>query len=1141
MADLENREVYDESDKDDKHDKEDFDDDDYDDDEDHDTALNDAIKDMETRFNKPKPSQHDIDEFINRHGDVVTQAWETHGSFLHEIILRVSKRTKFTWGDPDHISSLVETLVSRYPHLLEAKNEENQTPLYQAIRAKKWTYKLVDSILVGSKDEHIQKALEFSFGEGPSLKTCLTTAFDTLGDPGTPGKANTLSNLIFRSSSKALAMCDGTGKSPFHYAVRYSQCSDGRVALIKKLLDKDSKTVEGLRADFKNEPLKTFLDIYYTRKEDGIEYSVYTEHGRTKVVFQAEEARKEQELKPQETIDRSRPRSTTIILPAKDKDPPKSGFREKSYKGSEDRERGGKKPDRDRDSRKQPEPETMTENERKRQQLKEEERRQREGLQNNGENEYQQGLLQPKDAGLGDQGDKIEETMSKIRTSQLKTSHAPNSPIKRVATESRGVETAKKGKKKVSPPKTLSSEVLEKNSEKVRELLKLHYMRTRSIREVTYFLYGKNPKDVHISFDCCGLLSETHDDLFSKQFGHDSNSGITFDSVLMYARFPVVRVKRSGRLAPVQRARGRQDMEFFAGWLKRKGVERILTLQVQEDNQDPHSDESIQSVLRNFTVEHLDWQKPDLDPLTICERADISKVDQDAWKLANADTLIKPRKDLRQLTLKWSGSNAALRAWSEAGGLPQLLELRKIDLHIPAVLELPDHPDWINRNLDLFQVRLTQGYMANHPPKSDDETKEPRRPNYRGIEVIQSWDDRKFENSTARKVVTKSIGMPDAADEHEWIKQMEKFSKPMSELWKETLKESINPLNSSPEDARLISTTDSQILSTLRKDVIVALIDDGVDTLDPAFSNQFVEGKTFDYQGDDGLGQYYVSANGHGTDMARMILKVCPMARIYSIKLKTQPSKGGQHLTIDESSIAPAIEAALEKKADVISMSWTIPIPETGTENQKRIDKVLKLACSKDVVMFCSSPDQRTQTKHYPSHYNRDKIFLIGAADDSGTAFNHAGLDNDFIFPGVNVNTGSNHSRSYSTDPTSGVQVATGSSIATALAAGLAAMVTYCFKTSALAAVTTRIAQGRPPTASGTELVKPQDVDRIAHHDGLKKVFDRIGTMDGGKFIAVWRIFRPATECLTDGKLTYEQKVTHIMELCRDLMDRMDR
>ncbi|KAH7186030.1 uncharacterized protein B0J16DRAFT_356122 [Fusarium flagelliforme] len=1076
----------------------DEDEDDEDEDDDHDTALNDAINDMQATFNTPDPPQQEIDDFIKRHGDVVTQPWDNHGSFLHEIILRVSKKTKFTWGDPDHISPLVATLVAQYPQLLEAKNDESQTPLYQAIRAKKFTYKLVDCILRNSQEEHIQKALEFTFGVGPSLKTCLTIAFETLGEPGTPGKASTLSNLIVKASDKALGTCDGSGKSPFHYAVRYNQCSAARVLLIERLLDKDSRAVAKLRDVSHDAPLATFLDLQYTRKDDGMTYSVYTEHERTKSVFEAEEEeRKEQESKTQDTLDRPPAKAPTISLPAKDKDPPKAPSREKGPKSTDDRDRGGKKPD----TRKQAEPEVMNEHERLRQQLKEEERRQLERLQIGEENGYPQDLtLQLKGLSLGNHGDTNGETLSKIRTSQLKTSHAPNSPIKRVSTGSKGAETVKKSKKKTSAAKTLSADVLEKNSEKVH---------------------------VHISFDCYGLLSETHDEVFSKQFGENAKRGITFDKVLMYARFPVVKVIRTGRRAPKRRAKGRQDMEFFAEWLRGKGVERILTLQVREDDQDPHSDESIQIALRKFTVEHIDWQKPDLDPSVICETADIGKGED---KLTNE--LIKPRKDLRQLTLKWSGSNAALRAWSEPSGLPQMLDLRKIILDIPANSDLIDHRDWVKRNLKLFQIRLNQSLIANQPPKKDEDEED-----HPTIEVVENWNDRRYETPTARKNVPKSAGIPDAADEHEWISQMERFSGPMRTLWEETLKESIDPFDSSSDEARRISSADSQILSTLRKDVVVALIDDGVDTLDPAFSNRFVEGKTFDYRGDDGVGQYYVSANGHGTDMARMILKVCPMASIYSIKLKTQPSIGGRHLTIDESSVAPAIEAALEKNADIISMSWTIPIPEEGTENRKRIDEVLKRACKQKVLMFCSSPDQKSQTKHYPSHYDRDKIFLIGAADDSGTLFNHAGQDNNFIFPGVNVNT----SNRYSNDSTSIVQKSTGSSIATALSAGLAAMVTYCFKASALASVTTRIAQGRPPTASGTELVKPQDVDRIAHHDGLKRVFERIGTMDGGKFIAVWGVFRPATECLTDGKLSYEQKITHIMELCRDLMDRMDR
>ena len=227
----------------------------------------------------------------------------------------------------------------------------------------------------------------------------------------------------------------------------------------------------------------------------------------------------------------------------------------------------------------------------------------------------------------------------------------------------------------------------------------------------------------------------------------------------------------------------------------------------------------------------------------------------------------------------------------------------------------------------------------------------------------------------------------------------------------------------------------------------------------------------------------------------------------------------------------------MEKKADIISMSWTIPIPEEGSPTRTQIDEVLKRACEQKILMFCSSPDQKSQTRHYPWHYDRDKIFLIGAADDSGTAYNHSGPDSNFIFPGVNVNTSN---KSYTGDPEAFVQRSTGSSIATALAAGLAAMVTYCFKASAIHSVTTRIAQGKPPTGVA-ELVKPEDVDKIAQHDGLKKAFERIGPLDEGKFIAVWEVFGPATKCLTDGKKTYEEKITKMMNLCRNLMDRIDR
>jgi hypothetical protein len=284
-----------------------------------------------------------------------------------------------------------------------------------------------------------------------------------------------------------------------------------------------------------------------------------------------------------------------------------------------------------------------------------------------------------------------------------------------------------------------------------------------------------------------------------------------------------------------------------------------------------------------------------------------------------------------------------------------------------------------------------------------------------------------------------------------------------------------------------------------------------------------------------------------------MILKVCPMASIYSIKLKVQKTANSGESTVEAFSAASvsyrmivltdklvltvhkAIEAALEKKANIISMSWTLPKPDAKTIERERLDAVLSRSCEETVLMFCSSPDRKSQneTQHYTSYFNRKKIFLIGAADDSGTLYSHSGTQNDFIFPGINVSVSGDHNRNNTTSLT---RELTGSSIATALAAGLAAMMTYCFKASALAAVLPRIEQGKILAASSTELIKPEDVNAVAHNDGIEMVFKRIGTIESycTPFIPVWNRFRHATQVLGDEKKTDDQKSTYLMNLCRN-------
>jgi hypothetical protein len=186
--------------------------------------------------------------------------------------------------------------------------------------------------------------------------------------------------------------------------------------------------------------------------------------------------------------------------------------------------------------------------------------------------------------------------------------------------------------------------------------------------------------DREICFDYHGLPSEISRNLFTDRFGEDKKSGLKFDKVLKFVRFPyAVDVLVKGKLASKSRSSGRQDMEFFFEWLYEKGVRQILKVEVHDDPSRPHSDESIAKSLGKFIVEQLHWQKTDLDPKVIHQ---IGQGREDTQELSMEGNR------LQEVRLKWSGSNAVLRGWSEPRGLPYLPRLRLVHLDAPAENEV---------------------------------------------------------------------------------------------------------------------------------------------------------------------------------------------------------------------------------------------------------------------------------------------------------------------------------------------------------------------------------------------------------------------------------------------------------------------
>ncbi|KAI1498316.1 hypothetical protein F5X99DRAFT_393975 [Biscogniauxia marginata] len=1121
-------------------------------------AARKAIRAREGNFSKSE----DLRDFVDEYRDVIGQAIEDSGTLLHIIVELVKHTPEMKSG---RIKPLVQHIVREYPDLLRYPNDMGQNALYMAIWNKKWM--LVDYMLrscpVSSRGILADALTDPCTRE--SNKSCLHLAFEK------DLRAETIEKLIFYASDKALGAIDTNSKTPLHYAVNYGQCTENRVKVIEILISRDKEAVAKLSETNLHEPIFTFLD--YVDKHGR---SVYREHQSSAAVYTAALVKRSKAKAEEGTgtkrLDNLGNEDAATIQPVNNASTslqvnpdPKYSERPKDTKYQPGRERErerDRKQDNDRERGKQGY-EKVDERERARQEAKRREALALEGGRRTRDQDRDSEARDVRrDESMRPKGPinaiKGGGPLSSIQTSNgghTRVDPSPNTPIKRVSTIK--MDDEDKPKKKVPEKPVKKSDksdpiTLARNSEKILLSLKLHYMRTRNTEMAVSFLYGKNIEGVQICFDYHGLPEEVKDEVFTNSFGTDCKSGIQFDKVLQYVSFPKVNVVRPARRAARDPpgGLGRRDMQFFFDWLYRKGVRHIIKATVDDTAKLVHCDDAIQKCLENFVVEHLDWQKVDMDPQIICRVA--SKVNEKSATKEDTEGAEEIPNPLTEITLRWSGNNAVLRAWSELEGLPLLPKLRKIHLHIPEATETYDSREWISHTVREFQVRLNNNVKARRITNitheaSSEENNAPKNPGKEKstnshadssdknlVEVFQI----KSNTSKGHKVTTKDPSQTASSasqviTSHQWLDCMDKFADHIRPFWSDTRKAF---LDSRPERAR---ETDSGV----EKDVIVALIDDGVDSCDLSFSSgQILDGKTFDYE-NGRIRPHFVSARGHGTVMANMITRVCPMAKIYPIRLKTRSLPDGKKTEIVAESAAHAIQAALDKGATIISMSWTVPIPDDSHGEEKELfKKVLQKACDRKILMFCSSPDSGKFTeKDYPTAFHRESFFRIGAAKGDGTVYSWAGSTDylNFILPGVDVVKRHMSERTrHLTDKVLEIPSETGSSVATALAAGLAATIIYCVKASALAVATFNARKGTDENDLLGAAITSSEARKISEHDTMKAAFQKIGHITEDRFIQVWESFEPANQVFDDPNTTDKQRAESIIALSSNLIRR---
>jgi hypothetical protein len=118
-------------------------------------------------------------------------------------------------------------------------------------------------------------------------------------------------------------------------------------------------------------------------------------------------------------------------------------------------------------------------------------------------------------------------------------------------------------------------------------------------------------------------------------------------------------------------------------------------------------------------------------------------------------------------------------------------------------------------------------------------------------------------------------------------------------------------------------------------------------------------------------------------------------------------------------------------------MSWTIETPVAGNQDMENLKAAVREADEKQILMFCSTSDQGSSTKDncYPGDF--EGCIMIGGATDTGEELTWVDATKvKFLLPGTNAPFVNNEGRVVSYE--------SGSSVATAVASGLAGLLLFC-------------------------------------------------------------------------------------------------
>ncbi|ETR98429.1 hypothetical protein M419DRAFT_88795, partial [Trichoderma reesei RUT C-30] len=356
--------------------------------------------------------------------------------------------------------------------------------------------------------------------------------------------------------------------------------------------------------------------------------------------------------------------------------------------------------------------------------------------------------------------------------------------------------------------------------------------------------------------------------------------------------------------------------------------------------------------------------------------------------------------------------------------------------------------------------------------------------------------------------------------------------------------------------------------------VKVALIDDGVDLLSLE-THAVAEAITgMSYVPPEGRTErpWHQSTEGHGTVMANMMMRLNPWISLDVMRIhgETSSVSGGNKVrVIFADSAAEAIEDAITREVDIISMSWTVrnvasialgmsggsgtDVTHRQQQQQQRqhqgkassyevavraLHRAIARARDSNILMFCSAADdiQLLGRDSLPFCVAPNHIFRIGASLPLGQRdpASEDARSISYFFPGNKVAEATSWRRGRGGRTLEPVEYYNGSSVSTALAAGLASVILHCVRV-------VREYRERRKTCQEEDGSMFAEWDaKLRSHESMRAAFDNINIPENEdkKFLPVWGLFGEASKQIMaaedeDVKMSQLEKL--VVELCRKI------